>query len=218
LLPELKQSARSTVRRRAGRGHYDRQTVDAILDEGLVAHVAIVADGQPYALPMLYARSGEQIVLHGSPLSRLLGTLAGAVPMCITVTLLDGLVLARSAFHHSLNYRSVVVLGEGTPVREPDAKRAALRAIVEHVSPGRSDDVRAPSAQELAATEVIAVPISEASAKVRTGPPVDAEEDYGLEVWAGVLPLALAAGAPVPDARCAAPLPPYVRGWGRGIA
>src|SRR5690348_12071037 len=144
---------RVTVRRRAGRGSYDRGVIDAILDEGLVGHVGIVAEEQPYVIPVLYAREEESIYIHGSPLSRLLGTLAEAVPMCLTVTLLDGVVFARSAFHHSLNYRSVVVLGDGHVIRDPEDKRAALRTVVEHVARGRAEDVRGPSDQELDATE-----------------------------------------------------------------
>jgi nitroimidazol reductase NimA-like FMN-containing flavoprotein (pyridoxamine 5'-phosphate oxidase superfamily) len=204
-------TARTTVRRRAGRGRYERATINAILDEGLVGHVAFVSDGQPYAMPMLYARAGDHIYLHGSPLSRLLGSLAGEAPLCLTVTLLDGLVLARSAFHHSVNYRSVVVLGRGRAVREPAEKLAALRTIVEHVSPGRSADARGPSEQELEATELIGLALDEASAKVRTGPPVDAPEDYALPVWAGELPLRLTVGEPVTDPRCTEPVPESVR-------
>jgi nitroimidazol reductase NimA-like FMN-containing flavoprotein (pyridoxamine 5'-phosphate oxidase superfamily) len=204
-------SPRTTVRRRAGRGRYERATIEAILDEGLVGHVAVVSDGQPYAIPMLYARAGERIYLHGSPLSRLLGALAEEVPLCLTVTLLDGLVLARSAFHHSLNYRSVVVLGRGRVVSEPSEKLAGLRTIVEHVSPGRSAHARGPNEQELEATELIELALGEASAKVRTGPPVDAPEDYALPVWAGELPLRLVVGEPVTDPRCSEPVPDSVR-------
>ena len=204
-----------TVRRRAGRGKYDRQTIDAILDEGRFAHVGIVSDGQPFVIPMLYARDGNQIYVHGSPLSRLVKTLVAGVPMCLTVTLLDGLVLARSAFHHSMNYRSVVILGEGRVIQDREHKLEALRMIVDHVVPGRSDDVRGPSDNELKATEVISLGIQEASAKIRTGPPVDDAEDYALGAWAGELPLSLIAGAPVPDERCAASIPDYVVSYGR---
>jgi len=209
---------RTTVRRRAGRGSYDRDTIDAILDEGLVGHAGIVGDGQPYVIPVLYARDGQRLYLHGSPLSRLLGTLAEEVRMCFTVTLLDGLVLARSAFHHSMNYRSAVVLGTCRAVRDRDEKLAALRAIVEHVVPGRSAEARGPSDQELEATEVVALAIEEASAKLRSGPPVDAGADYTLPVWAGELPLSLAVGAPVADERCTVPVPGYVHSYGRGRA
>jgi nitroimidazol reductase NimA-like FMN-containing flavoprotein (pyridoxamine 5'-phosphate oxidase superfamily) len=207
---------RVRVRRRAGRGNYERTTIDAILDEGLVAHVGIVSDGQPYVIPVLYARAGSVIYLHGSPLSRLVRSMASGVPLCLTVTLLDGVVLARSAFHHSMNYRSVVVLGHGRPVRERDEKRAALDVLVERLVPGRSEDARAPSAKELRATEVVALPIDEASAKIRTGPPADAAADYELPVWAGVLPLALEVGGPIPDERCSVSVPGYVAGWRPG--
>lgn len=208
-------SARTTVRRRAGRARYDRETIDAILDEGLVAHVAFTSGGQPYAIPMLYARGAEEVYLHGSPLSRLVGRMADGIPLCLTVTLVDGLVLARSAFHHSVNYRSVVALGTGYPVRESGEKRDALQTIVERAVPGRSSEVRGPSDAELQATEVVAMEIVEASAKIRTGPPVDAAEDQRLAVWAGELPLRLAADRPKPDERCTAPLPTYVEHYGR---
>lgn len=207
---------RTTVRRRAGRGSYDRETIHSILDEGLIGHAGIVADGQPYVIPVLYARDGDRLHLHGSPLSRLLGSLAGEARMCFTVTLLDGLVLARSAFHHSLNYRSVVILGSCRPVRDREEKLDALRAIVEHVVPGRAADARGPSDQELEATEVVTLAIEEASAKSRSGPPVDAGADYGLPVWAGELPLSLAVGAPAADARCDVPVPSYLDSYVRG--
>lgn len=211
-------TSRITVRRRAGRGSYDRDTIDAILDEGRFAQVGIVAEGQPFVIPMLYARDGDHIYVHGSPLSRLLGTLGQGVPMCLTVTLLDGLVLARSAFHHSVNYRSVVVLGEGCEIRDRERKLEALRMIVDHVVPGRSAEARGPSDKELNATEVVALAIHEASAKIRTGPPVDDAEDHELDVWAGQVPLSLVAGAPVPDERCTAGLPEYVLDVTRPIA
>jgi nitroimidazol reductase NimA-like FMN-containing flavoprotein (pyridoxamine 5'-phosphate oxidase superfamily) len=217
--PALRQdaplSARTTVRRRAGRGRYDAETIDAILDEGLVAHVAFTSGGQPYAIPMLYARASEEVYLHGSPLSRLVGRMADGIPLCLTVTLIDGLVLARSAFHHSINYRSVVALGTGYPVRDPDEKRDALQTIVERVVPGRSAEVRGPSDAELEATEVVAMEIVEASAKVRSGPPVDAAEDHKLSVWAGELPLRLTPERPRPDGRCTVSIPSYVEGYGR---
>ena len=211
-------SARTRVRRRAGRGQYAREQIEQILDAGLVGHLAFVADGQPYAIPMLYARIDDQLYLHGSPLSRLLKRTVSGTELCFTVTLLDGLVLARSAFHHSLNYRSAVVLGEARAVRERKEKLASLEALVEHVMPGRSADARGPDEQELKATEVVALRLDEASAKVRTGPPVDAPEDYALPVWAGEIPLHLAAGDPLPDDRCTAPLPEYLRGEHRGDA
>jgi nitroimidazol reductase NimA-like FMN-containing flavoprotein (pyridoxamine 5'-phosphate oxidase superfamily) len=209
---------RTRVRRRAGRGSYERATIDAILDEGLVAHVGVVSEGQPYVIPVLYARREDEIYLHGSPLSRLLRNLAQGTPMCLTVTLLDGMVLARSAFHHSMNYRSVVVLGQGRAIRDRDEKLEALRAIVDRMVAGRSEDARGPSSKELKATEVVVLPIREASAKIRTGPPIDAAEDYALPVWAGELPFVLTTGDPVPDDRCQAPLPSYLRAYERGHA
>ena len=208
---------RTRVRRLPERAAYDRETVHAILDEGFVCHVGFVVDAQPYVIPTGYARAGETLYLHGSTGSR--PGLRPAMPVCVTVTLLDGLVLARSAFHHSMNYRSVTVLGRTRLVGDPGEKEAALRAFVEHVVPGRSDEVRGGDRRELAATAVLAVPIEEASAKVRTGPPKDDEEDYALPVWAGVLPLALVPGDPVPDARLdpAVPVPPHVSAWDRRV-
>jgi uncharacterized protein len=193
------ESPRTTVRRRAQRGAYDRATIDAILDEGLVCHLGFVVDGQPYVLPTIYARVGDEIYVHGSAASRMLRTLAGGVETCLTVTLVDGLVLARSAFHHSMNYRSVVVLGTARPVLDAGAKTGALRAIVDHVIADRWDVVRPPTEQELKATSVLALPLSEASAKVRVGGPIDDDEDLARPVWAGHLPLALVPGAAVPD-------------------
>ena len=201
---------RSTVRRLPERARYDRATVDAILDEGLVCHVGFVVDGQPYVIPTIHARMGDHLVIHGSAAARMLRTLAGGVPLCVTVTLVDGLVLARSAFHHSLNYRSVVVLGRATEVADPEEKRRALDAIVEHVVPGRLAHVRPPKESELRQTRVLSLPLSEASAKVRTGPPKDDEEDYALPVWAGELPLRLQTLAPVPDSRLVPGIEPGV--------
>ena len=208
-------STRVKVRRRAGRARYGRRTIAAILDEGFVGHVGVSVDGQPYVLPVVYGRSDSELYLHGSPLSRLLSGLAAGVPVCFTVTLIDGLVLARSAFHHSVNYRSVVVVGEASALTDPVAKADALQLIVEHCARGRAAEVRGPSAAELKATEVVALPWSEASAKVRTGPPVDAAEDYALDVWAGQIPLGLAVGAPVADSRSSAPLPEYLADYRR---
>jgi uncharacterized protein len=203
-------TARTKVRRRAGRGRYEREVIDSILDEGLVGHAAFVVERHPYAIPMLYGRTADTIYLHGSPLSRLLSRLADGVPMSFTVTIVDGLVLARSAFHHSLNYRSVVILGRGRAVREPALKLEALTALVEHAAPGRSAQARPPNEDELGATEVVELALDEASAKVRSGPPVDAPEDYALPVWAGELPLGLAIGQPITAARCALPPPANV--------
>jgi nitroimidazol reductase NimA-like FMN-containing flavoprotein (pyridoxamine 5'-phosphate oxidase superfamily) len=211
-------SPRTKIRRLAKRGRYDRPTIEAVLDAGLVGHLAFTVEDQPYAMPMLYARAGDTLYLHGSRLSRLLTTARTGIPVCFTVTLVDGLVLARSAFHHSVNYRSAIVLGRAHLVAEESEKRAALDAIVEHVVPGRTQDARRPNAGELKATEVIALPIDEASAKVRTGGPVDAPEDYALPVWAGEIPLAVAVGAPVPDDRCEALVPDYIAALTRPAA
>jgi nitroimidazol reductase NimA-like FMN-containing flavoprotein (pyridoxamine 5'-phosphate oxidase superfamily) len=191
--------------------------VNAILDEALVCHVGFVSDGQPFVIPTIHARVGDHVFVHGSAASRMLKTLQGGLPVCLTVTLVDGLVLARSAFHHSMNYRSVVVLGDAEAVTDNGEKWDALHAIVEHVAPGRWSEVREPSAKELAGTLVLRLPIEEASAKVRTGPPLDDEEDYALECWAGVLPLRLTPGTPVPDPRMpeGRPLPASVTGYAR---
>jgi uncharacterized protein len=213
----VRPTPRSTIRRLPDRARYDRATVDAILDEALVCHVAFVDDGQPYIIPSTYARQGDRLVIHGSAASRMVKVLAAGAPACVTVTLLDGLVLARSEFHHSMNYRSVVVLGRASEIVEPDDKRRALEAIVEHVAPGRAASVRPPSEKELRATRVVAIPLDEASAKVRTGPPKDDDEDYALPVWAGELPLRLEPLAPVADPQLgpAIPPPPHVTGWRR---
>ncbi|MBO9539741.1 pyridoxamine 5'-phosphate oxidase family protein [bacterium] len=194
---------RSTIKRRAKRAAYDREVVHAILDEGLVGHVGFVADGQPFVIPMAYARIDETLYLHGAAASRLLRTLRAGADVCLSVTLLDGLVLARSAFHHSMNYRSVVVFGQASLVEDESAKREALRALTEHLTPGRWEVARQPSSAELAGTMVLALPIAEASAKIRTGGPVDDEDDYALPVWAGVVPLKLTMEAPVPDSQLA---------------
>ena len=206
---------RTQVRRLPERAAYDRATVHAILDEGFICHVAFVVDGQPYALPTGYARIGETLYLHGSTGSRL--GLRPAMDVCVTVTLLDGIVLARSAFHHSMNYRSVMAIGRTKAITDPDEKEAALRALVEHIVPGRSDAVRGGDRRELAATAVLALPLAEVSAKVRTGPPIDDEPDYDLPIWAGVLPLRQVAEAPVPDDRLdpALAVPAHVAGWHR---
>ena len=196
----LLKTSRTTLKRLPKRGVYDREEINQILDEGLICHVGFVVDSQPFVIPTGYARIDDQLYIHGSQASRMLRTLSGGVDACVTVTLLDGLVLARSAFHHSMNYRSVVVFGRATVV-EGEEKLRALRGFSEHVLVGRWDDVRQPNKQELQATIVLSMPLSEASAKVRTGPPLDDEEDYELDVWAGVVPLALAAETPVPDPR-----------------
>ena len=216
---EIARTARTTLRRLPQRGSYDRAQVDAILDEAYLCHVGFVLDGQPFVIPTIHARVATTLYLHGAAASRMLKTLAQGVPVCVTVSLLDGLVLARSAFHHSMNYRSVVVLGTAREVQDPAERVRALEAIVEHVLPGRWSEVRAPNERELKATSVLALPIDEASAKVRTGPPVDDKEDHALACWAGVLPLRLTPGEPLPDEGLAAgtPLPAGVRNYRRGV-
>jgi nitroimidazol reductase NimA-like FMN-containing flavoprotein (pyridoxamine 5'-phosphate oxidase superfamily) len=186
-------SERTRVRREPERGRYDRETIDAILDEALYCHLGFVVDGQPYAIPTLHARVGDLLYVHGSSASRMLRHAAGGAPMCATVTLLDGLVLAKSVFNHSIDYRSVVVLGR-TRLVEGEEKLEALRAFTEHVAPGRWDEARQPTALELKATSILSLPLDEASAKVRTGPPEEEPEDVDLPVWSGVVPIHLAVG------------------------
>jgi nitroimidazol reductase NimA-like FMN-containing flavoprotein (pyridoxamine 5'-phosphate oxidase superfamily) len=201
---------RTTVRRNAKRGAYDREVVNAILDAGIVAHVGFVHEDQPYVIPMSYARDGDRLLLHGAGGSRLMRTLASGAPACVTVTLLDGIVLARSVFHHSMNYRSVVALGSATKL-EGAEKAAALETLVEGLVPGRSREARGPDRAELAATMILDFPLDEVSAKARSGPPADDPADLELPLWAGTIPLALRAGPaePAPDAR-ATDLPPSV--------
>jgi uncharacterized protein len=194
-------TARTKLRRLPKRGAHDRPTIDAILDEALISHVGFVHDGRPAVIPTLHARIGDEILIHGSAASRMLRALAAGIDLCLTATLIDGLVLARSAFHHSVNYRSVVLYGQAHLVTEPDEKEQALEAFTERLLPGRWAGVRWPTRKELKATTVLRLPISEGSAKVRTGPPVDDEPDYALDVWAGVVPLTLTRGEPVQDAR-----------------
>ena len=192
-------SGRVRVRRMPKRADYGRETIDAILDEALVSHVGLVEGDQPVVIPMLHARVGDELYMHGASSSRLVRALGAGAPVCVTATLVDGLVLARSAFHHSVNYRSVVVLGSARTV-EPEVERArALEAFTERLLPGRWADIRPPSDKELRATRVLAVSLDEASAKVRTGPPLDEEEDYDLPVWAGTVPVRTVRDAPVPD-------------------
>ena len=201
---------RTTLRRLPERGHHDRATVDAILDEALVCHLGLVdPEGRPFVIPTIHARVGDHLYVHGSPASRTLRAAAGDVDACVTVTLVDGLVLARSAFHHSLNYRSVVVYGRAAKVTDPDEKEAALTAIVEHVLAGRTEGCRPPDEKELKGTLVLRLPLDEASAKVRTGAPIDDDADLDLPVWAGVVPIRQVAGEPVPDGGVTAPWPGY---------
>lgn len=204
-------TGRTTVKRLPARGVYDRDTVHRILDEGLICHLGFVVDGQPFVIPTIHVRVGETIYVHGSPASRMLRSLAEGVPVCVTVTLVDGLVLARSAFHHSMNYRSVVIFGTASVVDDPEKKLEVLHGLTDHLIRGRWEEIRQPSPEELRRTLVLAIPIDEASAKIRVGPPIDDEEDYALPVWAGVLPLKLTASEPVPDPRLApsTAMPPY---------
>ncbi len=200
-MDELSRTDRTTLRRLPNRGAYDRASIHSILDEGLICHVGFVVDGQPYVIPTIHVRVGEQLFFHGSPASRMLRALEQGVEACVTVTLLDGLVLARSAFHHSMNYRSAIVFGTAMPVESSAEKLRVLRALSDHLIKGRWQEVRSPSPSELKGTLVLSLPIDEASAKVRAGPPVDDEDDYGLPVWAGVLPLKIVATEPVADTR-----------------
>jgi nitroimidazol reductase NimA-like FMN-containing flavoprotein (pyridoxamine 5'-phosphate oxidase superfamily) len=207
-------TGRTKVRRLANRGNYDRDTIHAILDEALICHVGFVVDGAPVVIPTIHWREGDRLYVHGSAASRMLRSLKDGVEACVTVTLLDGLVLARSAFHHSMNYRSVVVFGKAHVV-EGGQKLRALDALVEHVVRGRSRDVRPPNEIELRQTLVLALPLEEASAKIRTGGPVDDEEDYALPVWAGVVPLRLTPGEPVADRGGVVGVPGYLRQYVR---
>ena len=190
---------RTRVTREPERAVYDRAIAYRILDEGFLCHLGFVADGQPFVIPTSYGRKDDNLYIHGSAASRMLRNLDQGIPVCVTVTLLDGLVLARSIFNHSMNYRSVVILGTAVAVTDPDEKLAALRALSEHILPGRWDDVRQPNEKELKATLVMRLPITEFSAKVRQGPPIDDEEDYSFPTWAGVIPLAMVPGTPVND-------------------
>ena len=208
------------MRRQPDRGSYDRRLADAILDEGLVAHVGLATDDGPVVIPMLYGRDGDRLLLHGSAASRLMRSSARGVVVCVTVTLVDGLVLARSAFHHSMNYRSVVVFGRATAITDLEERRAALDRLVEHIVPGRGPDVRPPSEKELRSTLVLTLPLDELSVKLRTGGPIDDDEDMDLSVWAGVVPLATVPGAPVTssDLRVDVAPPDYATGYTRSIS
>ena len=210
-------TARTRVVREAQRAVYDRETVYRILDEGFLCHAGFVVDGQPFVIPTSYGRKDASLYIHGSAASRMLRQMKDAVPVCITVTLLDGLVLARSVFNHSMNYRSVVILGKATVVDDLQEKLAALRILSEHILPGRWDDARQPNERELKATSVLRVPIEEFSAKVRLGPPIDDEDDYSFPTWAGVVPLETVAGKPIDDARLLAgrEAPEYARNYTR---
>ena len=208
---------RTRVVREPQRAVYDRHAVNQILDEAFLCHVGFVAnsDAQPYVIPTSYGRDGDTLYIHGSAASRMLRNLDQGIPVCVTVTLLDGLVLARSVFNHSMNYRSVVILGKATLVDDPAEKLAALRAISEHILPHRWDDARQPNEKELKATSVLRLPINEFSAKVRVGPPIDDEEDYAFPTWAGVMPLAMKTGNAIRDERCEHELPAYLENYSR---
>jgi uncharacterized protein len=208
-------TARTRVVREPQRAVYDRDAVNRILDEAFLCHVGFVADGQPFVIPTSYGRDEDTLYIHGSAASRMLRNLGQGVPVCITVTLLDGLVLARSVFNHSMNYRSVVILGTATLVDDPAEKLAALRALSEHILPNRWDDSRRPNEKELKATSVLRLPITEFSAKVRVGPPVDDEEDYSFPTWAGVIPLEMTVGAAIRDERSEQELPAYLKNYAR---
>ena len=207
-MEELNRTARTTLKRLPKRGAFDRESINQILDEGFICHVGFAVDGQPFVIPTGYARVDDKLLIHGSQASRMLRTLGQGIEVCVTVTLIDGLVLARSAFHHSMNYRSVVVFGRAAVVDERAEKLTALRALSEHMIPGRWADVREPNERELQQTTVLSLPLDEASAKVRTGPPLDDEQDYEMSVWAGVIPLRLVANAPIADPRLPAEIEP----------
>lgn len=205
------------IKRLPERGHYDRETIYRILDEALICHAGFVENGQPYVIPINFARVGDTILLHGANASRLLKHIEAGHPVCVTVTLVDGLVLARSVFHHSVNYRSVVVFGKGRPVQDEQEKLAALKAITEHLIPGRWQEARLPNRKEMNATRVVSIKIDEASAKIRMGPPGDEPEDYALPVWAGVLPLQEIPLTPIRDELLPeeVPLPTYIAKYSR---
>jgi nitroimidazol reductase NimA-like FMN-containing flavoprotein (pyridoxamine 5'-phosphate oxidase superfamily) len=208
---------RTRVVREPQRGVYDRETIYRILDEGMVCHVGFSVDGQSFVIPTLYARVSDAIYFHGSAASRMLRDAAGGVPVCVTVTLTDGLVLARSIFNHSMNYRSVVALGKASLVEAAAEKLEALHAFTEKILPGRWEDARQPNEKELKATSILKLPLTEVSAKVRSGPVQDDEEDYALPVWAGIVPLHLQAGTPIRDERCdpTIPTPKYAAAYPR---
>ena len=208
---------RTTLKRLPKRGSHERETINQILDEGFICHVGFAIDGKPFVIPTGYARVDDNLLIHGSQASRMLRALKTGIDVCVTVTLIDGLVLARSAFHHSMNYRSVVIFGKATLVEDRQAKVAALFALSEHIIPGRWKETREPNEAELQQTTVLSLPIDEASAKVRTGPPLDDEADYAMNIWAGVMPLRLIAEAAIPDPRLVGDVevPDYVLGYKR---
>lgn len=208
---------RTKLKRLPKRGNFNRETINKILDEAFVCHVGFAVDGKPFVIPTGYARIGDDLIIHGSAASRMMRDLSAGIDVCVTVTLIDGLVLARSAFHHSMNYRSVVIFGTARLIGDEREKFEALRAFTEHLIPNRWDDVRPPNALELKATTILSLPITEASAKIRAGNPVDDEADAEMDVWAGVIPLHLKIGAPVDDEKLRANIktPDYVSNYQR---
>ncbi len=214
-------SKRIRVRRRADRGSYDEDTIHAILDEALICHVGFVRDGYPVVIPTIHARDGDQLFLHGSPAAGFVRDLSSGIPVCVTATIVDGLVLARSANHHSMNYRSVVVYGEASPVTDRAAKIGALKVITDHIAPDRWPHLREINEDEIRTTAVLRISLDEASAKIRTGGPIDPDDDVALPIWAGVLPLSLQAGDPITDALVpqGVDVPDHVRlTWGVGAS
>jgi len=210
-------SDRTEVRRLPERAVYDRETIHAIVDEALICHVGFLADASPVVIPTIHARIDDTLYFHGSPASRMLRGMKKGTEVSIAITLLDGLVVARTPFHQSLNYRSVIVFGEARLVDDPDEKQLALKAVTDHVTPGRWEDSRRPSEKEIAGTLVLAVPLDEVSAKVRIGPPVDEEDDIELPYWAGVVPLSIVPGAPIPAAEVDWPAPEYLTDYRRPV-
>src|SRR5215208_5626929 len=216
-MTKFTKTTKTRINRLPKRGHYDRETVYQILDEALICHVGFVERGQPYVIPINFARLDDTIILHGAIASRLLKHVEAGNPVCVEVTIVDGLVLARSVFHHSVNYRSVVLFGKGRAVVDEQEKLAALEAVTEHLIPGRWKEARLPNRKELNATSVVSIPIDEASAKVRVGPPLEEQEDYALPVWAGVLPLQEVPQSPIRDDLQSASvnLPKYIEAYSR---
>lgn len=214
-MSDFKPTTKTKIKRLNKRAHYDRATTYAVLDAGLVAHVGYVFDGHPYVTSTSYWREGDRLLWHGSSASRMLRTLKGGIPVCVNVSLIDGLVLARSGFNHSVNYRTVMMFGQAEPVTDESEKLRTLEAFTERLFPGRWQELRPVTAQEMKATLVLSMPIEEAATKIRTGPPGDDEADYASDVWAGVVPLKLVAGEPVADPRLkpGVPLPDYLRGF-----
>jgi len=218
-MEHLPRTPRTTLKRLPKRGSHEREVIDRILDEGFICHVGFVVDGQPFVIPTGYARVDDRLIIHGSQASRMLRALGQGIDVCVTVTLIDGLVLARSAFHHSMNYRSVMVFGRARVIDDRAEKLQALFALSEHMITGRWKDVREPSEEELQQTTVLSLPIEEGSAKIRTGPPLDDEEDYARPVWTGVIPLKVVAETPIADPRLPAntPVPDYAARYSRSL-